>query len=141
MIPKQVKHVFWVSLIHRQTCAIYSIFQTSSDGSCEMFKLRHGFQNFHIISQMSTVNLRFSNADFYPSYSFFILYIYIQGVCVLIFPFHSARYVGVGVERDICCDRGKNRETILSSLQACFVITHSSGDFIVKNIRTIVSIS
>ena len=35
----------------------------------------------------------------------------------------------------------KNRETtIFLSLQACFVITHSSGDFIVKNIRTIVSI-
>ena len=50
------------------------------------------------------------------------------------FPFYSARYVGV--ERDICCDRGKNRETILSSLQACFVIAHSSGDFIVKNILT-----
>ena len=28
----------------------------------------------------------------------------------------------------------KNKETILSSLQACFVITNSSGDFIVKNI-------
>ena len=26
-------------------------------------------------------------------------------------------------------------ETILSSLLACFVITYSSGDFIVKNIR------
>ena len=38
----------------------------------------------------------------------------------------------------LCCDRGKNRETILSSLQACFVIAHSAGDFIVKNIRTIV---
>ena len=58
----------------------------------------------------------------------------------MIFLFDNARYVGVGAERDICCDRGKNRETILSSLQACFVITHSSGDFIVKNIRTIVSI-
>ena len=31
--------------------------------------------------------------------------------------------------------KGKNKETILSSQQACFVITHSSGDFIVKNIR------
>ena len=30
----------------------------------------------------------------------------------------------------------KNKETILSSLQACFVITNSSGDFIVKNICT-----
>ena len=53
----------------------------------------------------------------------------------IFFPFYGARYVGV--ERDICCDRGKNRETILSSLQACFVIAHSSGDFIVKNIHTI----
>ena len=34
---------------------------------------------------------------------------------------------------------GEKAETILSSLQACFVIAHSSGDFIVKNIRTIVS--
>ena len=34
--------------------------------------------------------------------------------------------------------REKNRETILLSLQACFVSAHSSGDFIVKNIRTIV---
>ena len=30
---------------------------------------------------------------------------------------------------------GEKTETILSSLQACFVITHSSGDFIVKNIH------
>ena len=29
----------------------------------------------------------------------------------------------------------KNKETILSSLQVCFVVTHLSGDFIVKNIR------
>ena len=29
----------------------------------------------------------------------------------------------------------KNKETIPSSLQACFVITHLSGDFIVKNTR------
>ena len=31
--------------------------------------------------------------------------------------------------------KGKKKKNILSSLQACFVITHSSGDFIVKNIR------
>ena len=30
---------------------------------------------------------------------------------------------------------GEKTETILSSLQACFVITHSSGDFNVKNIH------
>ena len=30
---------------------------------------------------------------------------------------------------------GEKTETILSSLQACFVITHSSEDFIVKNIH------
>ena len=30
---------------------------------------------------------------------------------------------------------GEKTETILSSLQACFVITHSSGDFIVKSIH------
>ena len=35
----------------------------------------------------------------------------------MIFPFYSARYVEV--ERDICCDRGKKTETILSSLKAC----------------------
>ena len=28
----------------------------------------------------------------------------------------------------------KNKETILSSLQACFVITHISGDYIVNHI-------
>ena len=33
------------------------------------------------------------------------------------------------------CEIGEKTETILSSLQACFVITHSSGDFIVKNIH------
>ena len=39
-------------------------------------------------------------------------------------------------KKHICILRkGKNKETILSSLQACFVITHSSGDFIVRNIR------
>ena len=31
---------------------------------------------------------------------------------------------------------GKKKETILSYLQACFVITLSPGDFIVKNIRS-----
>ena len=30
---------------------------------------------------------------------------------------------------------GEKTETILSSLQACFVITHSSEDFLVKNIH------
>ena len=30
---------------------------------------------------------------------------------------------------------GEKTETILSSLQACFMITHSSEDFIVKNIH------
>ena len=45
---------------------------------------------------------------------------------------HTHIYVG--------CDREKNRETVLLSLQACFVIAYSSGDFIVKNIRTIVYI-
>ena len=30
---------------------------------------------------------------------------------------------------------GEKIETILSSLKACFVITHSSEDFIVKNIH------
>ena len=34
---------------------------------------------------------------------------------------------------------GKNREIVLSSLKACFVIAHS-WDFIVRNIRTIISI-
>ena len=44
------------------------------------------------------------------------------------FPYYSARYVEV--ECDIYWDREKTK-TILPSLQACFVITHSSGDFIV----------
>ena len=61
-------------------------------------------------------------------YIYIYIYIYIEEVFVLIFPFYSARYVEV--ERDICCDRGKNRETMLSSLQACFAIAHSSGDFL-----------
>ena len=38
------------------------------------------------------------------------IYIYIEEVCVLIFPFCSARYVEI--ECDVCCHRGKNRETI-----------------------------
>ena len=47
-----------------------------------------------------------------------IMYIYVCEVCILIFPFYSARYVGV--ERDVYCDRRKRqRETILLSLQAC----------------------
>ena len=37
-------------------------------------------------------------------------YIYIQEVCVLIFPFYSARYVEV--ERDIGCDIGKKTERL-----------------------------
>ena len=43
-------------------------------------------------------------------------------------------FLYVEVERDIYWDREKNKEIILSSLQDCFVITHLSGDFIVKNI-------
>ena len=45
----------------------------------------------------------------YPAKRFqnnFFIYIYaktIQEVCVLIFPFYSARFVGV--ERDVCCNR------------------------------------
>ena len=27
----------------------------------------------------------------------------------MIFLFYSARYVGIGAERDICCDRGKKQ--------------------------------
>ena len=44
------------------------------------------------------------------------------------FPYYSARYVEE--ECDIYWDKEKTK-TILPSLQACFVITHSSGDFIV----------
>ena len=42
---------------------------------------------------------------------------------------HTHKYIYTYIEKR------KKKETILSSLQACFVITHSSGDFIVKNIR------
>ena len=61
--------------------------------------------------------------------------IYIGSLCID-FSIYSDQYVGV--EHDICCDRGgkkkKKKETIiiLSSLQACFVIAHSSGDFMVR---------
>ena len=43
-------------------------------------------------------------------YIYVYIYIFIEEVCVLIFPFCSARYVEV--ERDVCCDGRKNRETI-----------------------------
>ena len=46
----------------------------------------------------------------------------------MIFLFYSAQYVEV--EHDIFCNGGKKTETILSSLQAYFMIAHSSGDFI-----------
>ena len=42
---------------------------------------------------------------------------------------HTHKYIYTYIEKR------KKKETILSSLPACFVITHSSGDFIVKNIR------
>ena len=58
------------------------------------------------------------------------IYIYIEEVCVSIFPNYSARYVKV--ERDIYWDREKTEITV-SSLQVCFVITHTSGDFIIKS--------
>ena len=61
------------------------------------------------------------------------IYIYIGGLCID-FSVYSARYVEV--EPIYVAIGEKNRETILSSLQACFVIAHSSGDVIVKNIRT-----
>ena len=58
--------------------------------------------------------------------------IYIGSLC---FDFSVVQCsVYVEIERDIYWDTGKNKEIILSFLQACFVITHSSGDFIVKNI-------
>ena len=59
-----------------------------------------------------------------------IIYIYIYEVCILIFfavqcsiRRSRARYI---------LRSGKNKETILvfSSIQACFVITYSSGDFV-----------
>ena len=36
-------------------------------------------------------------------------------------------YICIYIYIYIYCDRAKNRETIPSSLQACFVITHSSS--------------
>ena len=55
--------------------------------------------------------------------------IYIQEVCVLIFPFYSARYVEV--ECDICCDRGKKQRDytfITTSLfRDCSLINHETG--------------
>ena len=68
-------------------------------------------------------------------YIYIYIYIYIGSLCID-FSIYSDQYVGV--EHDICCDRGgkkkKKKETIiiLSSLQACFVIAHSSGDFMVR---------
>ena len=50
----------------------------------------------------------------------------------MIFLLYSASYV------EVECDMyeiGEKTETILSSLQACYMITHSSEDFIVKNIH------
>ena len=46
---------------------------------------------------------------------------------------HTQIYIYIYIYTYI--EKRKKKETILSSLQACFVITHSSGDFIVKNIR------
>ena len=56
-------------------------------------------------------------------------YIYIQEVCVLIFPFYSARYVEV--ERDICCDRGKKQRDYTfiptSLFLDCSLTNHETG--------------
>ena len=59
-----------------------------------------------------------------------VIYIYIYKDCVLIFPYYSARYIKA--ERSISKIKKK---TTLSSRQACFVISHSSGDFNDKNIH------
>ena len=57
------------------------------------------------------------------------IYIYIQEVCVLIFPFYSARYVEV--ERDICCDRGKKQRDYTfiptSLFLDCSLTNHETG--------------
>ena len=50
------------------------------------------------------------------NFIYIFIYIYIY-VCIYLFR------------------QGKNKETMLSSLQACFVIIHSSGVFFVKNIH------
>ena len=52
------------------------------------------------------------------------IYIYIGSLC-FDFPQYSAQYVEV--ERDIYWEREKTKR-LLSSIQACYVITHSSGD-------------
>ena len=57
---------------------------------------------------------------FSKNVSVIYIYIYLQ----------SSMYIYIAIGE-------KNRETILPSLQACLVIAHSSGDFIVKNFRTI----
>ena len=54
--------------------------------------------------------------------------------CTRFQPIRNAQFFNVH-NISIYWDREKNKETILSSLQACFVVTHLSGDFIVKNIR------
>ena len=55
--------------------------------------------------------------------------IYIQEVCVLIFPFYSARCVDV--ERDICCDRGKKQRDYTfiptSLFLDCSLTNHETG--------------
>ena len=48
---------------------------------------------------------------------------------------HKYIYIYIYIYIYTYIEKRKKKETILSSLQACFVITHSSGDFIVKNIR------
>ena len=57
------------------------------------------------------------------------IYIYKQEVCVLIFPFYSARYVEV--ERDICCDRGKKQRDYTfiptSLFLDCSLTNHETG--------------
>ena len=51
-------------------------------------------------------------------------------ISVSIYIYHLSIYVAIG----------EKTEKLLSSIQACFVIAHTSRDFIVKNICTIIYI-
>ena len=75
---------------------------------------------FNILSTVPCEN-RLADSLYINIYIYIYIYIYRKSVFRL---FHST----------VLETFRKNKETILSSLQACFVITNSSGDFIVKNI-------
>ena len=70
------------------------------------------------------------NYQFIPTWDELVVYLSFSSHNIYIYTYI---YIYIYREREREREIGKQEETIFSSLQACFVITHSSGDFVKNN--------